>query len=147
MILLMCMQNENIQSVNSPQTRNEPIEQEQVDKERKIAKQKKVFLTLSYTFGSVFLAVILLSFGPGIYNRYFAPKTPIVVNPKQEEPKEENSIAQKRKPIEEKNPAFHEKKEKNKKVNLGGSYRRELAKKYKKPKTKGDKIANRKKKK
>lgn len=35
--------------------------------------------------------------------------------------------------------AFHEKKEKNKKVNLGGSYRRELAKKYKKPKTKGGK--------
>ncbi|MGY6649154.1 DEAD/DEAH box helicase [Wenyingzhuangia sp. IMCC45574] len=30
-------------------------------------------------------------------------------------------------------PAFHEKKEKNKKVNLGGSYRREIAKKYKKP--------------
>jgi ATP-dependent RNA helicase RhlE len=37
---------------------------------------------------------------------------------------------------------FHEKKEKNKKVNLGGSYRRELAKKYKKPKTKGDKTYN-----
>ena len=33
--------------------------------------------------------------------------------------------------------AYHEKKEKNKKVNLGGSYRRELAKKYKKPKTRG----------
>lgn len=30
-------------------------------------------------------------------------------------------------------PAFHEKSEKNKKVNLGGSYRREIAKKYKKP--------------
>ncbi|HZH69192.1 MAG TPA: ATP-dependent helicase, partial [Flavobacteriaceae bacterium] len=44
-------------------------------------------------------------------------------------------------------PAFHEKKDKNKKVNLGGSYRREVAKKYKKPKTKGDKIFNRKKKK
>lgn len=39
-------------------------------------------------------------------------------------------------------PAFHEKKEKNKKVNLGGSYRREMAKKYKKPKTRGDKNAN-----
>lgn len=39
-------------------------------------------------------------------------------------------------------PSFHEKKEKNKKVNLGGSYRRELAKKYKKPKTKGDKTYN-----
>ncbi len=35
--------------------------------------------------------------------------------------------------------AFHEKKEKNKKVNLGGSYRRELAAKYKKPKTRGQK--------
>lgn len=39
-------------------------------------------------------------------------------------------------------PAFHEKKEKNKKVNLGGSYRREIAKKYKKPKTRGDKNYN-----
>lgn len=39
-------------------------------------------------------------------------------------------------------PAFHEKKEKNKKENLGGSYRREIAKKYKKPKTRGDKNAN-----
>ncbi|GAK76634.1 superfamily II DNA and RNA helicase [Nonlabens ulvanivorans] len=34
-----------------------------------------------------------------------------------------------------------------KKVNLGGSYRREIAKKYKKPKTRGDKIANRRRKK
>jgi len=42
-------------------------------------------------------------------------------------------------------PAFHEKKEKNRKVNLGGSYRRELKKKYKKPKTKGDKHRNRRK--
>ncbi len=38
--------------------------------------------------------------------------------------------------------AFHEKKDKNKKVNLGGSYRRELAQKYKKPKTRGDKKRN-----
>lgn len=44
-------------------------------------------------------------------------------------------------------PAFHEKKEKNKKVNLGGSYRREVKKKYKKPKTRGDKNYNRRKKK
>lgn len=36
-------------------------------------------------------------------------------------------------------PAFHEKKEKNQKKNLGGSYRREIAKKYKKPKTRGQK--------
>ncbi|KAB8155956.1 DEAD/DEAH box helicase [Kordia sp. TARA_039_SRF] len=38
---------------------------------------------------------------------------------------------------------FHEKKEKNKKTNQGGSYRREIAKKYKKPKTRGDKNYNR----
>ncbi len=39
-------------------------------------------------------------------------------------------------------PAFHEKSDKNKKENLGGSYRREIAKKYKKPKTRGDKTYN-----
>lgn len=38
--------------------------------------------------------------------------------------------------------AFHEKSEKNKKTNQGKSYRRELAKKYKKPKTRGDKNFN-----
>ncbi|SMC75145.1 DEAD/DEAH box helicase [Moheibacter sediminis] len=38
--------------------------------------------------------------------------------------------------------SFHEKKEKNKKVNLGGSYHREIAKKYKKAKTRGDKNFN-----
>jgi len=40
---------------------------------------------------------------------------------------------------EVKGPGFHEKSEKNKKTNQGGSYKRELALKYKKPKTKGDK--------
>lgn len=40
-------------------------------------------------------------------------------------------------------PVIHEKKEKNKKVNLGGSHKRKMAKKYKKPKTRGDKKANR----
>ena len=44
-------------------------------------------------------------------------------------------------------PAFHEKKEKNKKINLGGSYRKTIAKKYKKPKTRGDKNFNRRKRK
>jgi ATP-dependent RNA helicase RhlE len=44
---------------------------------------------------------------------------------------------------ETRGPGFHEKKEKNKKTNQGGSYRRELAKKYKKPLTKGDKNFNR----
>jgi len=39
-------------------------------------------------------------------------------------------------------PAFHEKSEKNSKVNEGGSYRREIAAKYKKPKTRGDKTYN-----
>ena len=47
---------------------------------------------------------------------------------------------------DEPGPAFHEKKEKNKKVNLGGSYKREVSKKYKKPKTRGDKNYNRRKK-
>lgn len=44
---------------------------------------------------------------------------------------------------EERGDSFHEKKEKNKKKNQGGSYRREIAKKYKKPKTRGDKNYNR----
>ncbi|WP_298540803.1 DEAD/DEAH box helicase [uncultured Aquimarina sp.] len=38
--------------------------------------------------------------------------------------------------------AFHEKSVKNSKVNLGGKYKREIKKKYKKPKTKGDKTFN-----
>nr|WP_247666512.1 DEAD/DEAH box helicase [Aquimarina sp. MMG015] len=38
--------------------------------------------------------------------------------------------------------AFHEKSAKNSKVNLGGKYKREIKKKYKKPKTKGDKTFN-----
>ncbi len=37
---------------------------------------------------------------------------------------------------------FHEKKDKNKKVNLGGSYKRTISKKYSKPKTRGDKNYN-----
>lgn len=36
-------------------------------------------------------------------------------------------------------PSVHEKKAKNKKVNLGGSYKRKKKKKYKKPQTRGDK--------
>lgn len=43
---------------------------------------------------------------------------------------------------EERGASFHEKKDKNKKENQGGSYRREIAKKYKKPKTRGDKRIN-----
>ncbi len=41
-------------------------------------------------------------------------------------------------------PAFHEKSEKNKKVNLGGSYKREIKKKYKKPKTRPPKLKGKK---
>ena len=41
-------------------------------------------------------------------------------------------------------PSFHEKSEKNKKVNLGGSYKRELKKKYKKPQTRPPKIKGKK---
>lgn len=40
--------------------------------------------------------------------------------------------------------AFHEKLEKNKKINLGGSYKRTIAKKYKKPLTRGDKNVSKK---
>ncbi|MGB5818408.1 MAG: DEAD/DEAH box helicase [Saonia sp.] len=36
-------------------------------------------------------------------------------------------------------PSFHEKKEKNKRTNQGGSYKSKIKKKYKKPKTRGDK--------
>ena len=39
-------------------------------------------------------------------------------------------------------PAFHDKKDKNKKENLGGSYKFVIAKKYKKPQTRGDKNYN-----
>ncbi len=45
--------------------------------------------------------------------------------------------------IEDSGKGFHEKSEKNRKVNLGGSYKRTIKKKYKKPKTKGDKNFNR----
>ncbi len=41
-------------------------------------------------------------------------------------------------------PAFHDKIDKNKKVNLGGSYKREIKKKYKKPKTRPPKSRSKK---
>jgi ATP-dependent RNA helicase RhlE len=46
---------------------------------------------------------------------------------------------------DERGEAFHEKSAKNQKTNQGGSYKRKLAQKYKKPKTRGDKNANRRK--
>jgi ATP-dependent RNA helicase RhlE len=58
----------------------------------------------------------------------------------EELPKEEpEPSSRKKKSTETRGAAFHEKKEKNSKVNLGGSYRREITKKYKKPKTRGQK--------
>lgn len=61
-----------------------------------------------------------------------------------EKPKEvERNNPHKRKNRETFGEAFHEKSAKNSKTNLGGSYRREIAKKYKKPKTRGDKNYNR----
>ncbi|WP_418646529.1 DEAD/DEAH box helicase [Tenacibaculum insulae] len=61
----------------------------------------------------------------------------------EERPKEEREVSKNRSSLEYvPGPAFHEKSEKNSKVNLGGSYRREIAKKYKKPKTRGDKNYN-----
>ncbi len=57
----------------------------------------------------------------------------------EEKPKYLLENVEKKQPIIVSGPAFHEKKEKNKKKNLGGSYRREIAKKYKKPKTRGQK--------
>lgn len=61
-------------------------------------------------------------------------------------PEEKNVIRENQNPHkqieEERGDAFHEKKEKNQKTNQGGSYRREVAKKYKKPKTRGDKNYN-----
>jgi ATP-dependent RNA helicase RhlE len=67
-------------------------------------------------------------------------------------PEERKAVKERYNPNKKKNddvpgPAFHEKKEKNKKVNLGGSYKRTIGKKYKKSKTRGDKNFNRKKRK
>lgn len=46
----------------------------------------------------------------------------------------------------ERGPGFHEKKEKNKKTNQGGSYKQKIKAKYKKPKTRGDKTYHKRKK-
>lgn len=52
------------------------------------------------------------------------------------------SSLQKLPPLKEGGGAFHEKSEKNSKTNQGGSYKRIIKKKYKKPRTKGDKTFN-----
>ena len=64
------------------------------------------------------------------------------------ESKKELAPEEQQKPVEIYNPlkkepskgkAFHEKKDKNRKRNEGGSYKRKIEKKYKKPKTRGQK--------
>ncbi len=61
-------------------------------------------------------------------------------------PKYDKNPNRNSKGITEGGGAFHEKKDKNNKVNLGGSYRPMIAKKYKKAKTRGSKSVNNKKK-
>jgi len=63
----------------------------------------------------------------------------------EERPQEKNKNYNRNTKLKITQGAVHEKKGKNKKVNLGGSYRIDLAKKYKKKKTRGDKRQNNKK--
>ncbi len=60
----------------------------------------------------------------------------------EEQPKIKEIYNPNKRSEDEVGPAFHEKSAKNSKVNLGGKYKREITKKYKKPKTKGDKTYN-----
>lgn len=60
----------------------------------------------------------------------------------EERPKEIEIDNPHKRNVEEVGTAFHEKSEKNSQTNQGGSYRREIAKKYKKPRTRGDKNYN-----
>lgn len=62
----------------------------------------------------------------------------ILTDDEVEKPLEVNYLPKVKKQ-EEGGGAFHEKKEKNRKTNQGGSYRRTIKKKYKKPKTRGQK--------
>lgn len=55
--------------------------------------------------------------------------------PEETDNSSEKEIGGREKPKLKSGSAFHEKSEKNKKINLGGSYKREIKKKYKKPKT------------
>tara|TARA_R110002051_G_C8710871_1_gene495552 strand:- start:92 stop:1441 length:1350 start_codon:yes stop_codon:yes gene_type:complete len=76
---------------------------------------------------------------------------PVMEIPEKVEISEELTPEERPKIIEANNPdgrsedagsGFHEKSEKNKKTNQGGSYKRIIAQKYKKPKTRGDKNYN-----
>jgi len=66
---------------------------------------------------------------------------------KQQTPEERPIIIERDNPLKrdakgESGASFHERSKKNSKTNQGGSYRREITKKYKKPKTRGDKNYN-----
>ena len=77
----------------------------------------------------------------------FPDDIPIALRLTEEEKPKQKEIQSKLKQKKiEKGPSTHEKSEKNKKVNLGGSYHRKIKEKYKKPKTRGDKGQNRKRK-
>lgn len=64
--------------------------------------------------------------------------------PEEKDRSSEKEIGGRIKKVEKPGLAFHEKSEKNKKVNLGGSYKREIKKKYKKPKTRPPKTKGKK---
>ncbi len=61
----------------------------------------------------------------------------------EERPRMKTKNPNRNKNLKERGAAFHEKKAKNRKTNQGGSYKRMIKQKYKKPKTKGDKHFNR----
>jgi len=67
-----------------------------------------------------------------------------ILMPEEKDRTSEKEIDGKLKITEKPGLAFHEKSEKNQKVNLGGSYKREIKKKYKKPKTRPPKIKGKK---
>ncbi len=68
-----------------------------------------------------------------IATRLTPAETPRVIEPDNPAKRADDDLSDK---------GFHEKKEKNKRTNQGGSYQRIIAKKYKKAKTKGDKNYN-----
>ncbi|MDN3642288.1 DEAD/DEAH box helicase [Lutimonas halocynthiae] len=67
-----------------------------------------------------------------------------ILMPEEKDKSSEKEIGSNLKKIEKPGSAFHEKSEKNRKVNLGGSYKREIKKKYKKPKTRPPKTKGKK---
>ncbi|MCF8714342.1 DEAD/DEAH box helicase [Joostella atrarenae] len=68
-----------------------------------------------------------------ISTRLTSEEQPRIIEPDNPHKKSEDDVP---------GPSFHEKKEKNKKTNQGGSYKRTIKLKYKKPKTRGDKNYN-----